>query len=156
MDVIMPSIHSLLPKLKTDYPQFHFDADSDFRWSPSKKTVFYDKDADDMWVILIHELAHGLLEHTDYSKDVQLLNLERQAWEKALEVAKTYNETIDEDTIESHLDTYRDWLHTRSTCPECKAVGLQIKRQVYHCPACSHEWRVNEARTCALRRYSLK
>ena len=110
-----------------------------------RKTVFYDEARTICGTLLIHELAHGLLEHADYARDVQLLNMERQAWEKALEIAQSYGETIDEDVIETHLDTYRDWLHQRSTCPVCQAVGLQIKKQAYTCPACSHEWRVNEA-----------
>jgi Zn finger protein HypA/HybF involved in hydrogenase expression len=151
----MLSIHSLLPKLKKAYPSLKFESGSSFRWSPSKKTVYYDEKEDTQWVILIHELAHGLLGHADYSKDVQLLNMERKAWDKALEVAVGFHETISEDTIEAHLDSYRDWLHKRSSCPHCQAIGLQIKKQVYSCPACHHEWRVNEARTCGLKRYAI-
>jgi hypothetical protein len=151
----MPSIHSLLPKLKQKYPFITFLPGTDFIWSPSDKTVYYDEREKDQSVSLIHELAHGLLEHTDYSKDVQLLTMERNAWDKAIELAKDYQVVIDEDDIEVHLDSYRNWLHSRSTCPACQAIGLQTKKQTYTCLACNHEWRVNEARTCNLRRYSL-
>ena len=69
------------------------------------------------------------------------------------------NETIprglNEEVIQEHLDTYRDWLHARSICPSCTANGYQISSHTYECPACLHTWRVNEARICALRRYSL-
>lgn len=150
----MPSIHSLLLQLKADYPSLSFKPATEFFWSPSEKTVYYNEKADDQWVTLIHELAHGVLNHSEYRKDVQLLHMERQAWSKAEDIAKAYGEEISEETIETHLDSYRDWLHKRSTCPNCEAIGIQIKQQLYSCPACLNQWRVNEARTCGLRRYS--
>ena len=81
--------------------------------------------------------------------------MERAAWDKAVLIALDFGQTIDTNTVESTLDSYRDWLHARSTCPNCQATGLQIKKQTYSCPACRHTWRVNEARICALRRFSL-
>ncbi|MBC7868964.1 hypothetical protein H7X69_02175 [Candidatus Saccharibacteria bacterium] len=152
MDVIiMPSTASLIPQLKATYPQFAFKLAESFLWSPSKQTVYYTTDDAD-YGFLLHELSHGLLGHADYSRDIELIAMERDAWDKALEIAKDYTVTINDDLIQSTLDTYRDWLHARSTCPRCKAVGLQIKKQTYTCPACRHPWRVNEARICALRR----
>jgi ribosomal protein L37AE/L43A len=155
MDVItMHSTTLLIQQLKTDHPQFSFKKAKRFLWSPSEHTVYY-TDTDDEQAYLLHELSHGLLNHVEYNRDIELIAMERAAWDKAQELAPTYGLTIDADTIQKTLDSYRDWLHARSTCPTCKATGLQIKQQIYTCPACHHSWRVNEARICALRRFSI-
>ena len=151
--IIMPSTTSLIKQLKTDYPQFNFTKFKRFLWSPSEKTVYY-TGSDDDYAFLLHELSHGLLDHAEYNRDVELIAMERAAWDKAVDLAPKYDLKIDEEIVETTLDSYRDWLHARSTCPNCKATGLQIKKHVYNCLACHHTWRVNEARICALRRYS--
>ena len=148
---IMPSTASLLRQLRATYPEFAFKPAESFLWSPSEQTVYYTTNPAGH-EFLLHELSHGLLGHADYNHDVELIAMERDAWDKALELAKEYKVTIDDEVVQLTLDTYRDWLHARSTCPRCKAVGLQIKKQIYNCPACRHTWRVNEARICALRR----
>lgn len=156
MDVItMPLTPSLIKSLKTDYPQFVFKEASSFLWSHAENTIYY-ASLDDDCGLLFHELAHALLNHTDYNRDIELIAMEREAWDKAKLISKDYDVSIDEDFIQSNLDTYRDWLHTRSKCPKCGSTGLQIKKNNYKCLACNHQWRVNEARTCALRRYSTK
>lgn len=149
----MPSTH-LLPRLQHDFPAISFVADQSFLWSPQQTTVFYDPSDASCDGLLLHELAHGLLEHHQYSRDVQLVAMETEAWTKASDLAKIYGVTLEEDAIQDHLDTYRDWLHARSRCPSCEATGLQQQRLAYRCLACGHEWRVNEARVCALRRYA--
>lgn len=154
MDVtIMPSITSLLIQIQSNYTEFTFKPASRFSWSAAEHTVYYDPTADHAWMFLLHELAHGLLEHADYTRDIELLAMERQAWDRAKMLAKEYDLEIDDELSDSTLDSYRDWLHTRSTCPICTATGLQIKKHTYSCPACGATWQVNEARTCALRRY---
>lgn len=156
MDVItMPSMHlaQLLPKLTAAYPALSFTPGDRFAWSPDKGTVYYDE-SDDAPELLLHELAHGILEHHDYSKDIELVAMETAAWDTALKLADTYDVTISDKTVQDNLDTYRDWLHARSTCPNCDATGYQTGKQLYSCVACAHSWRVNEARICALRRYS--
>ncbi|MDB5167397.1 MAG: hypothetical protein JWN26_542 [Candidatus Saccharibacteria bacterium] len=150
----MPSTPSLIHQLKSDYPEFRFRKAKRFLWSPSEHTVYY-TGAEADYAFLLHELSHGLLGHAEYNRDVGLIAMERAAWDKAVELAPSYNLVITEDTVETTLDSYRDWLHARSTCPNCKAIGLQIKQRVYTCPACHHNWRVNEARICALRRYTI-
>lgn len=153
--ITMPSISSLIKKLKTAYPQFVFCESNSFLWSHADNTIFFDKDSDN-YGFLLHELAHALLNHSDYSRDIELLAMERQAWDEACKLAIRYNMSIDDDFIQSNLDTYRDWLHSRSTCPKCNATGLQIETKAYKCLVCHHKWKVNEARTCSLRRYSAK
>lgn len=152
----MPSTLSLLPKLKKDYTQLLFTAGTRFAWSPDAHTIFYDESDPSNTSLLLHELAHGILGHHDYSKDVELVAMESQAWDKALELAPLYGVVITDDIVQDNLDTYREWLHTRSTCPACEATGYQSGKSTYTCVACSHEWKVNEARICALRRYSAK
>ncbi len=149
----MPSTISLIPQLKKAYPQFIFLPGPDYLWSPTDHTVYFGPG--NAHHFLLHELSHGLLGHADYDRDVELIAMERAAWDKASEIAALYGLTIDEDTVETTLDSYRDWLHARSSCPACNATGLQIKKRVYSCPACHHTWRVNEARVCGLRRQSL-
>jgi len=152
----MLSTHSLLPKLQAEYPQLLFTPGERFAWSPDAHTIFYDESDATNTSLLIHELAHGLLEHRDYSKDVELVAMETEAWDKAVVLAAQCGIPIDDGTVQDNLDTYREWLHARSTCPECEATGYQSGKREYTCVACSHVWRVNEARICALRRYSQK
>jgi hypothetical protein len=158
MDVTtMHSTITLLSRLKIDYPQFSFKLGDDFMWSPSDSIVYYCKqDDNNQSIFLLHELSHALLSHVNYRSDVNLVTMERQAWDYTKELALFYDVTISDEIIQSNLDSYRDWLHSRSTCPKCKATGLQIKECTYACPACNYKWRVNEARTCALRRYNTK
>jgi hypothetical protein len=152
--ITMPSTTSLLNKLRRDYPDLTFAEGADFRWSPSERTVFYAPQID--FGLLLHEVAHARLGHGEYSLDIELLHMERDAWEYAkTELSKTYSVVIEEEQVEHMLDTYRDWLHARSTCPTCQATGLQTKPNQYSCLACGESWRVNEARTCALRRYKM-
>lgn len=152
----MPSTRSLLPKLQKDYPQLVFASGDRFVWSPDVHTVFYDTTDPDNTSLLLHELAHGLLGHRAYSKDVELVAMEAEAWDKALELAPHYAVDITDEVVQDTLDSYREWLHARSTCPKCEATGYQSGKKEYTCVACSHVWRVNEARICALRRYSTK
>lgn len=153
----MQSIRSITKKLQRDFPDYHFETADSFWWSAAKKTIFYDPQVPSAHAFLLHELSHALLGHQGYTRDIELLKLERDAWHHAKTVlAPSYGVTIDDTTTEDNLDTYRQWLHDRSTCPRCDATGLQTKEQLYHCLACGNQWRVNEARLCALRRYSLQ
>lgn len=154
--IIMPSTTSLAIRLSRDYPAFTLVADETFHWSPSDKKVFYDQSSNDT-ASLLHEFSHAILDHTQYSKDIELLEMERDAWHHTVTIlAPQYQVDVNDDHIQEALDTYRDWLHARSTCPNCQATGIQTKKKEYKCIACSTRWRVNEARVCALRRYTLK
>lgn len=146
----------LVNKLAVDFPEYTFTVGQIFHWSPQEKTIFFDKNVFD-GAALLHEISHALLGHRDYTRDLELIEMERDAWQYAAnELGERYKVTIDDATIQDALDTYRDWLHARSTCPSCNAIGLQMSKQLYRCIACHGIWKVNEARTCALRRYILK
>jgi Zn-dependent peptidase ImmA (M78 family) len=151
----MQPISSLVSKLAADFPSLRLAAGGEFRWSPDEQVIFYDAASSDA-SSLLHELAHAILGHAAYDRDIELLELERAAWQHATRLlAPKYGVSITDTQVEDALDTYRDWLHARSTCPACQATGLQVKKNEYKCIACQAKWRVNDARICGLRRYTL-
>lgn len=142
-----------LARVTADFSQFNFESGENFYWSFSKNTIFYLEDSPHFESQLLHELGHALCNHQRFSKDIDLVKMELEAWEKAKNLAKNYNIKIPQDLIEDHLDTYRDWLHRRSLCAKCKINGFQQDDSVYVCPACQRRWRANDARFTELRRY---
>ena len=152
----MPSTKDLISKLEKDYPQFSFKASEQFSWSPDEKTIYFNSGSDEYPIYLMHELAHALLDHSNYDYDIELVTMEREAWDEVIKLTEKYNLDVNTEEIQSTLDTYRDWLHNRSTCPKCQANGVQNGIKTYQCLACNNKWRVNEARVCALRRYKIK
>lgn len=153
----MQSTTSITTRLRTDFPQFLF-VDSDiYSWSPQANTIFLNVNSTD-YEELLHEVAHGLLDHQTFKRDVELLAMERDAWSYAQNnlALKYLSHKIDDAIIQESLDSYRDWLHTRSTCPSCQASGLQTAKNTYNCLACNTTWKVNDARNCAVRRYTIK
>lgn len=126
---------------------------TDFSWDPQAVTVRYATTGEHATALLLHELGHALLGHGAYTTDIELVAMERAAWEQARTLGATYHVPLTDDLIEDSLDTYRDWLHARSLCPYCGATGVQAGARTYHCLNCTGTWRVNEARTCELRRY---
>ena len=150
-----PSTPLLIPQLRRDYPDVQFQADTYCHWDPKTRTVYY-QEASEAVADILHEVAHALLDHVDYTQDIQLLAMERDAWHFARQdLAPRYAIVIDDDHQQEALDSYREWLHARSTCPSCSATGMQIERHNYRCLACETSWRVNEARICRLRRVRL-
>jgi hypothetical protein len=151
----MPSTNQpLLEKVEQDNPGLVFESGNGFEWNPSTKTIIYDLSDPHFDARLLHELSHALLDHHRYTRDIDLIAMERDAWRHArMELGPQFEVRVDGDIIHHDMDTYRDWLHERSTCPKCTSTGLETKKHLYRCLTCSHTWRVNEARTCALRRY---
>ncbi len=142
---------SLLRKLIVEYPEINFSEGDHFYWSPKTVTITYSyaPEHDMKDVTLLHELAHALLSHASFTTDFELLLMEVAAWDKALLIGKLYAIDIPEDHIQKCLDTYRDWLHLRSTCPACTCNGLQNKQsREYKCPNCTATWSVSASRLC--------
>lgn len=134
-----------LDTLITDFPELTFEAHEVFHWSPRHNTVYYNKaklTRPEGIFQLLHELSHALLEHVYYESGVELLRMETTAWQKAESLAKHYGVKISSKHIERCLDSYRDWLHVRSTCPGCKAISLEISANNYHCFNCLQRWSV--------------
>lgn len=143
-------MQSLIAKLSQDYPQFQFELAADPHWNQAKQTIFYNPNDP---ASTLHELGHALCGHDKYKLDTELIIIEREAWNKALELSERYNIPIDPDEIEDALDTYRDWLHTRSRCPSCGQTGWQdATTLLYQCPNCDSSWQANDAKKTALRR----
>ncbi|HSX27459.1 MAG TPA: hypothetical protein VLG25_01615 [Patescibacteria group bacterium] len=141
-------METLLASLQKDFPDFTFTSGETFCWSPHNKQVIYAASPASnigTWSLL-HELGHGLLDHQSYETDLELLLLEVEAWTKARELAVKYKIEIDDDHIEDCMDTYRDWLDARSTCPECTHNGLQISSRQYSCYNCRMRWQVTSSR----------
>jgi len=142
----------LLNKLKSSFPDIVFEPGKTFVWSPKSGHVIYKDDLsqDDevaSWSLL-HEVGHALLGHNNYESDFQLLTLEVAAWDKAKELAKQFGYKIDSEHIEDCLDTYREWLYQRSTCPHCTSASLQQDNHTYSCFNCGTVWHVSSSRMC--------
>ncbi len=151
-----PKINWLPERLAADFPSLTFSEAIDFYWSPATNTIYYPplRTEEDAYQLL-HEVGHAQLGHNRYPSDITLLVMERQAWQYAVDhLATRYGLGLDMNSpvVELSLDSYRDWLHARSTCPHCQAVGIE-KPGHYLCLVCQKTWRVNEARSCQLRRY---
>lgn len=149
----------LLSALRASHPDITFTASDSFYWSPRKKVVNFVEDAlkrnSGEWSLL-HELGHALLEHQSYESDFELLKLELAAWEKAKILAQKHQILIPDDHIQDCLDTYREWLYLRSTCPTCINSSQQIEAHAYRCFNCNTSWVVSRSRQCrSYRRKSL-
>lgn len=150
----MPLPASILNKLEKRY-SVPLVAGDVFRYSPSEGTVYYAAN-DDSIDYLIHEMGHALLEHTTYTHDIELLSMERDAWKKAHEIAREIGISLNYQIEEEALDSYRDWLHQRSTCPTCKETGVQGADRDYTCISCGSTWAVTRQQTCRVYRKQIK
>lgn len=150
---------SLLAKLKRSHPAYTFRPGEGHVWDPNTKTIFYPKSdaaTPTFTYSLLHELGHAELMHNNFTSDLELLKMERAAWDKAIDIANTFDVTIDENHIEDCMDTYRDWLYARSLCPHCKQCGIQTSKTEYSCAFCRGHWKVNASRLCRVTRRTIK
>lgn len=154
---ISPKISSAYSQILADFPEITFLAGNDFHWSASENAIYHPKIFDhDSLCQLLHEIGHAKLDHSNYQTDAELIDMERQAWDYAVDhLTERYGLklSVNDDIVQDSLDTYRDWLSARSTCPKCQAIGLGIDTKNYKCLNCHQQWRVNEARICGLKRY---
>ena len=140
---------NLLLQLLGDFPSITFESGDEFMWAPHKNTVFYGQLSNtESLLSLLHETSHGILGHTHYKSDIELVGLELEAWEQTRKLAKKYQVDADNQHIEDCMDTYRNWLHRRSLCPHCDLSGIQIDNSTYSCTFCHLEWSVSSARFC--------
>lgn len=142
-------MEELILRIKQDHPGLVFNPSGSHCWSPEKGQIYYaDNEKTHSIDGLLHELGHARLDHHGYASDLELLQKEVEAWEEALCLAELYGVEIDEEHMEDCLDTYRDWIHKRSTCPICKSSGLQDSNKRYACINCGHIWLVTDSRFC--------
>ena len=128
---------AFLEKIKSDFLEFRFIDGKKFAFRPPKTIVIGPAEPQDD-ILLLHEVSHALLGHKNFKMDIERLKMESEAWEKAKELAKKYNASIDEEFIQDELDTYRDWLHNKSKCRVCGLTCYQTPDGAYHCPRCEN------------------
>lgn len=130
----------LLARIATDFPELRLRLGKKFMFRPPRTVVVEDGaegEAGLEWQLqLLHEVGHALSRHRDFRMDPERLKMEREAWERARELAEAYNIRYDEEFVERALDTYRDWLHQRSRCPKCGLTRYQTEDGRWHCPGC--------------------
>ena len=136
MQTTQPKL-GLVDKIVGDFSdRYKFKQGKTFVWSSSEETVYFstDREATEnaVWSLL-HEIGHAELSHQSYNDDLELLMMEVAAWKQAKILAEAYHLVIDEHHIEECLDSYRDWLHKRSRCVECKTHSLQLDGTTYEC-----------------------
>jgi hypothetical protein len=145
---------TFVDKVKVDFKDITFQPSEKFRWAPESKVVFYNQESTHADWSLLHEVGHVICEHKNYNSDIGLLKMEVQAWQKARELAKKYNLEIDNKHIEKCLDSYRDWLYKRSSCPVCSQAGIEKNTGVYQCINCKKKWQVTPEKFCRVYRQS--
>lgn len=124
---------TFLAKIKSDFPSLKFIPGERFTFRPPK-TVVVEPEGDPL--LLLHEIGHALSGEYDFKTEVGRLKIEVKAWEKAKELAPKYEIDIDEDLIEGELDSYRDFLHQKSRCPNCGLTRFQTPDGTFYCPRC--------------------
>ena len=124
---------TFLAKIRSDFPDIRFVEGSRFSFRPPK-TVVVEPDGEAL--LLLHEIGHALIGIYDFKTEVGRLKIEVMAWEKARELAVAYGVEVDENLIESELDSYRDFLHQKSRCPACGLTRFQTPDGAFHCPRC--------------------
>lgn len=146
----MIDFDQLLSLVSRDFPSIKFKSDTRFAWSPATNSVQYNYSgvSTDSYSLL-HELSHALLGHSNYTRDFELIRIETEAWNQARLLARKYEISIDQDYIQDCIDTYREWLHSRSRCPQCNNSGVQIEpNHNYKCTNCGQIWQVSNSRLC--------
>jgi len=140
-------MENLVRKLQQDYPGLQFTVGEVLCWSPKRNQIFYASTKNEHSIAgLLHEVGHALLNHHTFRSDIELLQKEVDAWQKAQHLASLYGVTIDENHVQDCLDTYRDWLFQRSRCPVCNTTGVQQTPRQYHCVNCDGQWKVSNSR----------
>ncbi len=136
-------MQNLVKKLTSDYPELAITPGDRFQFTPPNH-LFYAENHPyspaEAKLLLLHELGHYLINETDYSTDIELLEIEAKAWAKARDLCQKYKIKYDEDFAEDRLDSYRDYLHSASLCKNCNISGYQDNHGAYHCPLCSATW----------------
>ncbi|MGH7157731.1 MAG: hypothetical protein ACREGD_01445 [Candidatus Saccharimonadales bacterium] len=139
----------LIKALRRDFPHVTFVRGEQPYWSPKTKEVYFCTDGGDEKALgVLHEVGHALLGHTNYNTDIDLLEKEALAWAEARKLATRYKIQINGAHIEDCLDTYREWIYRRSTCPVCSLNGVERSTRHYYCINCTENWTVGLSRFC--------
>lgn len=146
MNTLKTTSRPIIDQIISDFPDLVFKSADMFYWSARTRTVYYDPGVIEkprgIWQLL-HEIAHATLNHQRFDSSVALLRMETEAWTTAKELSKIYNVAIQQSHIERCIDTYRDWLYLRSSCPSCKAIATEYKPCTFRCFNCASRWSVS-------------
>lgn len=147
----------IIAAVKYKYPEITFIKGDHFKWSSQDNTITYIDSSDiaGVWSLL-HELGHAELHHSSFKNDMELLRKECEAWEKAQDISLLFSLSIPTRHIDACIDSYRDWIHRRSSCPLCNAQGIQSTLTSYTCLNCKTTWRVTQERLCRTYRLTEK
>ena len=117
------------------FPDFTYKTGKKFAYHPPK-TVVIGPSEPHSELLLLHEVSHAILKHKAFKTDVERLRIESSAWDKAKTLAFSLKIPFSDDFAQSRLDSYRDWLHSRSLCKKCHLTRFQTEDGKYHCPLC--------------------
>lgn len=143
-------------QIMTDFNTIKFIPSDKFSWSPEDNVVFFNGSSSNSEWSLLHEVGHVQCRHNNYASDLGLLKMEVEAWQKARQLAKKYAINIDESHIDKCVDSYRDWLYRRSSCPNCTQAGVEKTLGQYICINCKNQWKVTAEKFCRVYRRNLK
>lgn len=133
-------MQNLIKKIASDHPELELAEGERFQFTPPNRLYYSAEPTEHGDLLLLHELGHYLIGETDYSTDIELLEIEAKAWAKARELCDKYQISYDEDFAEDLLDSYRDYLHYSSLCKNCQLAGYQDEKGNYHCALCGATW----------------
>ena len=141
---------NFLADLKSLYPNFRFQPGPRFLFRPPN-TIFYEpsnpnnanNSFQDFALQLLHELGHAVSGHRNFQLSIDRIKIETEAWHAAQTILENhhnlqtkYHLFFNQDFAEAHLDTYRRWLHQKTTCKKCGLTMFQDKNQTWYCPHC--------------------
>ncbi len=130
-------VNTFIEQLEQDFPELRFRVGKKFAFRPPRTVVFEQKNDTGEWRLrLMHELGHATLGHRTFRTDPERLKMEAEAWGQAERLCRRYQIEFDQEFAEVQLDSYRDWLHRRSKCPQCGLTRYQTAEGGYRCPGC--------------------
>lgn len=144
-------LSKIITQLSADFPDFDFTYGKRFSFRPPKNIVIGPYEGKNTLLLVFHELGHAISGEYQYNLAVERLKIESKAWQEAkkiYELCKTNDKypdlpSWDDEFVEENLDTYRNWLHTKSRCLSCGLTMLQKPDRSWYCPYCSTYCRPN-------------
>ncbi len=142
------SLDIILQHIKTNHSNVTYKKSNKSYWDPLSQTIFHNPNKNYAEVTLLHELGHAINQDKQYKYDTDLLKMELQAWQQANKISKKLAIDIDKNYIEDCMDSYRNWLHARSKCPNCSQNSIQNSELKYVCLNCGCTWQTSRERFC--------
>ncbi len=134
-------------ELIAQYPTFRFLPAGYFAYDAAEDVINYDpaelKSVQGK-LALLHEISHASLGHFHYRFDFELFVMEARAWHMTRKLAKKHNVEVNDDYIESCIDSYDEWLSKRATCPKCQTFNIQSVPNEFQCYHCETSWQVSD------------